>query len=244
MHEASLHEDNCFLTLTYSDDNLPPSGGLVKKHFQLFMKRLRRVVSKKISFIHTGEYGDEFGRPHYHALIFGHDFADKRYYTTRQGNPVWTSEILDRLWRLGRCEIGSVTFQSAAYVGRYCIKKVLGPEAVGYYQKVDHNTGEIYDVSPEYLTVSTRPAIAKDWFAKFSSDVFPSDFLVIDGKKIKVPRYYDKLQKRSAAAALADTKQKRFRLGLKGYKNSTPTRLKTREVVKLAQLSRLKRGIT
>lgn len=42
VHEASLYDDNCFITLTYDNENLPEGGTLVKKHFQDFMKRLRK----------------------------------------------------------------------------------------------------------------------------------------------------------------------------------------------------------
>ena len=41
MHEASLHSENCFVTLTYGRDKLPPDGSLEHRDFQLFMKRLR-----------------------------------------------------------------------------------------------------------------------------------------------------------------------------------------------------------
>src|SRR4051794_29862641 len=40
-HEAKLHEENCFITLTYAPEHLPPGGTLVVKDFQDFMKRLR-----------------------------------------------------------------------------------------------------------------------------------------------------------------------------------------------------------
>lgn len=42
MDEAQMSEKNCFLTLTYDDVNVPEDGGLNKKDFQDFMKRLRR----------------------------------------------------------------------------------------------------------------------------------------------------------------------------------------------------------
>lgn len=47
VHEASMHDNNCFITLTYNPENLPPDGGLIKSDFQKFMKRLRKYYSKK-----------------------------------------------------------------------------------------------------------------------------------------------------------------------------------------------------
>ena len=41
MHEASMHMFNSFVTLTY-DDHLPEYNSLNYKHFQDFMKRLRK----------------------------------------------------------------------------------------------------------------------------------------------------------------------------------------------------------
>lgn len=50
MHEASLYDDNCFVTLTYDDEHLPKDGSLVKKDFQLFMKKLRKKFDSRIRF--------------------------------------------------------------------------------------------------------------------------------------------------------------------------------------------------
>lgn len=244
MHEAQLHTDNCFVTLTYDNEHLPETGSLDKRHFQLFMKRLRRSVEpKKVSFIHCGEYGDNLGRPHYHALIFGHDFTDKTRWIKRGEYQSFRSETLEKLWGMGLCELGTLTFQSAAYVARYCIKKVHGPEAVGYYQKINPSTGEIHDVLPEYLTCSTRPGIGKGWYEKFKTDIFPCDYMLVAGKKIKLPAYYEKLHKRDAADALKDVKKSRFKKAIKTLKNATPARLAVRKEVKLAQLKQLKREL-
>ena len=49
-HEISLHEENTFLTLTYSDEFLP-SHLTVKDPFQRFMKRLR-IHAKKKTLLH------------------------------------------------------------------------------------------------------------------------------------------------------------------------------------------------
>lgn len=67
-HEASLHERNAFVTLTYED--APPA--LVKEDLQKFFKRARH--SFDFRYFACGEYGEATHRPHYHALIFGQDF--------------------------------------------------------------------------------------------------------------------------------------------------------------------------
>ncbi len=191
VHEASLYEENCFITLTYDDERLPLSGSLDKTAFPKFMKRLRRRYDdQRIRFYHAGEYGDRFGRPHYHALLFGFDFADKYPWTTRSDFPVWRSEILESLWPHGQSEIGSVTFDSAAYVARYCVKKVTGDKADDFYSVVTE-LGEVVPIQPEYSTMSRRPGIGKAWYDEFKSEVYPSDGVVINGKVVKPPRFYD-----------------------------------------------------
>lgn len=181
-HEASLYEENCFITLTFKDEFLPPKGSLDLKLFQDFMKRLRFKFGSGIRFFHCGEYGEKFGRPHYHACLFNFDFPDKTIWRkTKDGFPVWRSVALEELWPFGHSEIGSVTFESVAYVARYILKKVTGEGAK------DHYGGR----RPEYVTMSRRPGIGKAWFDMFKSDVYPSDELVLRGKVMKPPKYYD-----------------------------------------------------
>lgn len=133
MHEASMHKKNVFITLTYSDEHLPYDQSLDLDHFQKFMKRLRKK-HPHVRFYHCGEYGEKTGRPHYHAILFNCDFLDKKIYTIRNENPVYVSQELNNIWGYGLCEIGSVTFESAGYVARYCTKKITGDFAEEHYQ--------------------------------------------------------------------------------------------------------------
>lgn len=182
VHEASLHQDNCFITLTYDDDKLPEGGTLRKAHFQRFMKRLRKAITpQKVRFYHCGEYGANFGRPHYHACLFGFDFKDKYLWTTRNNLPAYRSETLEKLWPSGISEIGDVTFESAAYVARYIMKKITGPGAQTHY------AGR----TPEYTTMSRRPGIGSNWLSHFRDETYPADTVVIRGRQMKPPRAYD-----------------------------------------------------
>jgi len=191
MHEASLHEDNCFITLTYNDAHLPAHNSLVVSDFQKFMKRLRkRFGHKTIRYYHCGEYGERHGRPHYHACLFGFDFPDKELFKTENGNRLYTSVIANELWPMGFVILGAVTFDSAAYVARYIMKKVTGKNAAEHYLSVDADTGEIFERKPEYVTMSRRPGIGKGWYDKYKTDIFPTDEVIVRGKKMRVPRYY------------------------------------------------------
>lgn len=182
MHEAQLYDDNCFLTLTYTDNNLPPGGSLDKTAFPLFMKRLRKDIEpQKVRFFHAGEYGHKFGRPHYHACLFGYDFADKIRSGQRADFPIWRSQRLEALWPLGRTEIGTVTFESAAYVARYICGKITGKKAEQHYK----------GRTPEYTTMSRRPGIGAAWLEQYMNEVYRSDSVIMRGKEMKPPRFYD-----------------------------------------------------
>lgn len=244
MHEAQLHEDNAFVTLTYATENLPQGGTLVKKDFQDFMKRVRRRYAKKISYYHCGEYGERTRRPHYHALLFGLRFGDQQPFTrSADGSVLHTSAELSDLWPCGFATVGEVTFESAAYVARYVMKKITGEAAKEHYEVVDPETGEVYRLQPEYTTMSLKPAIGKEWYRQFSSDVFPSDEVILRGKQLKPPKYYDRLLEAYDLEAHAAVKAKRLADAAVHAKDNTKRRLEDREVVKLAQLKQLKRGL-
>lgn len=194
MHEASLHDENCFITLTYADEYLPERGSLDRKAFPKFMKRLRkRYEGRKIRYFHCGEYGTVSLRPHYHACLFGFDFEDKELWTTRGGFPVWRSSVLEKLWPFGLSEVGSVTFESAAYVARYIMKRRLGDgsEAEGRDSSVSDGVSGDVCVEREYATMSRRPGIGREWLEKFGGETYLQDGVVVRGRLMRPPKYYD-----------------------------------------------------
>eukprot|EP00919_Chromeraceae_sp_WS-2016_P014354 GHVR01033751.1.p1 GENE.GHVR01033751.1~~GHVR01033751.1.p1 ORF type:complete len:308 (+),score=14.93 GHVR01033751.1:180-1103(+) len=244
VHEASLHEDNVFITLTFADNNLDPEGSLQKEDFQKFMKRLRRKFPHKIRYYHCGEYGAKYARPHHHACLFNHKFPDQileRH--TPTGFPEYSSKILDKLWGHGRARIGTVTFESAAYVARYITKKITGEAATTAYCNIDHQTGEIISERlPEYTTMSRRPGIAKNWFDKYKSDVYPSDEVIIKGKKMMPPKYYDSQYEIVDPENHSLVKAKRKASQKQNAHNNTPERLSVRETIQLKKAGQLIRS--
>lgn len=244
MHEASLHEHNCFLTLTYNDANLPHDRSLDYSHFQKFMKRVRKAFTgQEIKFYMCGEYGETYERPHFHAILFGLDWADKEIFTIRQGMHLYTSKTLERLWTYGFASIGDVTFESCAYVARYVMKKVTGTKAEEHYKMVDTETGELYDRVPEFNRMSLKPGIGATWFERYHTDVFPHDYVVSRGVKCKPPKYYDKLFHRLDAKTMDDIKDKRVVDAEENWEDNTRARLEVKETVTKARISQLKRSI-
>lgn len=255
LHEASLHQDNAFLTLTYDDQNLPTTGSLYYEDYQLFMKRLRKHAQPKLArFYMCGEYGEETFRPHYHACIFGYNFEDRVLLkTTGAGSKIYTSKTLERLWPHGLSSIGDVNFDSAAYVARYCMKKITGPDAKHAYRRynieadqinMDMETGEIYshELQPEFNKMSLKPGIGANWYQKFRTDVYPHDYVIINGKEVKPPKYYDTLYTRDRPNDAEYVKHLRTLSGRARYEDNTPERLAVKEQVTKASISQLKRS--
>jgi hypothetical protein len=247
MHEAQMHEFKCFITLTYDEANLPDGGTLVKSHLQRFIHELRRhklFVGYPIKFFACGEYGEQTLRPHYHLLLYGVDFPDKKKYSqSERGDSLFTSAVLDQIWKRGQCKIGALTFESAAYCARYTLQKSGQRFTAGHYQTIDEITGEVIQLEPEFNSMSKHPGLGQTWFEKYSSDVYPDDFILINGRKTKPPRYYDKLLQRSNPTRLALIKISREKQSETNSHDTTTARLRVRETVKKSKLTTLKRGL-
>jgi len=234
MHEARDHEQTCSIALTYDDEHLPSDLSLDVTHWQKFAKRLRKKMGP-FRFYHCGEYGGEEQRPHYHALIFGLDFReDKKYHgLSKAGFPLYTSKTLEETWGKGFAPIGDLTFESAAYAARYIMKKQTGEKAVAHY------AGR----KPEYNTMSRRPGIGKTWIDKYAHETFRDDFVVLDGKQVHVPKYYDHQVELDNPELVQTVKETRQAHAHKNWQDNTPKRLRVREKVFEAKYERLKRDL-
>ena len=182
------------LNLTYDDDHLPAHGQLYKEHLQRFFKRLRKA-GYKFRYVASGEYGDLSKRPHFHIALFGVDFHSDRLLFGRSGSDrTYISKSVSRHWTFGNHLIGTLNFESAAYIARYILKKIKGlqkPEPL----YIDPITGEAVLPNPEFMLMSK--GIGKTWFRDyFMSDVYPhASVITSQGSKAPVPRYYKSLLK-------------------------------------------------
>lgn len=190
VHEASMHSVSCFTTFTYDDDHLPPDYSVSVRELQLLMKRLRKSYGV-MRFFGVGEYGPSTRRPHYHVLLFGFRPDDGLLLKTgRNGDPVYASAQLSKVWPFGFTSFGEVTHQSAGYVARYALKKFTGPDAPAVYRLCHPITGAAVEQAPEFARMSLRPGIGYEWLKRFECDVYPSKFVVVDGRKRPVPQAY------------------------------------------------------
>lgn len=239
-HESKLHELSIFVTLTYDDDHLPPYASLRKRDVQLFLMRLRKAhYPAKLRYFLSAEYGDTTFRPHYHALLFGVDFPDKKRIGGSGDRTEYRSDSLDEIWGLGSCVLGSVTSESAAYVAGYVYKKQAG---VSHYERLDQDTGEVVSVEAPFSLMSRKPGIGADWFRRYCSDYFPADSAILGGKEVKVPRYYMKLAE-AEGLDLSDVRKKRIEALDENFDESMPKRLRVREEVAKAKRRSKKRSV-
>lgn len=222
MMELEYHKESYFVTLTYNDEHVPiayypdPSTGevhesktLVKRDWQLFMKRLRKICAGRpggdqIRFFMCGEYGSKTFRPHYHAIIFGLHLDDLKLFSQRKlGDKIYnyyTSETLQKAWSvleyrqdkreripLGHVLVGNVTWETCAYVARYVLKKHYGADAHVYSD---------FNLTPEFTLMSRRPGIGRQWYDDHP-DFYDYDFINLStpdgGKKVRPPKYFDRL---------------------------------------------------
>lgn len=119
----NLHsESSIFVTLTYSDENIPLTKNqeftLDYEDVKKFMKRLRKKFpDSSLKYFLCGEYGSHTFRPHYHAIIYnlplltnGKDFIE--YY----------NKIIADTWSLGHVTSSVVTDARIGYITKYIIK--------------------------------------------------------------------------------------------------------------------------
>lgn len=245
MHEAQMHERNSFLTLTYDEEHLPEDGSLKVEDFQDFMKRLRhwhrkdqvlRGVAKEdlevLRFYHCGEYGDENGRPHYHACLFGEDFwSTRKFYKMSKTERLYQAAPLSSAWGNGLAVIGDLSFESAAYVARYVCKKVTGRKAV------EHYGGR----KPDYATMSRKPGIGRSWIEKYGKEVYRSDSVIVNGHECKPPRYYDEIWGLGHEEQMEDVKAARVARAEENELDNGLDRLAVKDEVTKAKLNLKKR---
>ena len=215
----------------------------------------------EIRFFHCGEYGSRcrhgleldlvkcpvcnVGRPHYHAILFNVAFTDLEKYTQINGEDRYTSPTLEKIWKYGFVDVGEVNFESAAYVARYCLKKVTGVPADQWY--FDSENGDFK--TPEYCTMSRGgrdgKGLAFEWYERYKDDLFPADEVPVSGQGVikGMPRYYEELFKEEDPIGLEEIKEMRQEYLREHADEFTPERLMDKYKVKKAQLSQLKRTV-
>lgn len=85
--------------------------------------------------------------------------------------------------------------------------------------------------------MSLKPGVGARWLEKFGSDVYPHDYVVINGKEVKPPKYYDRLFSAQFPEEFEELQFKRESDGRARYEDNTPERLAVKEIVARARLN-------
>lgn len=201
--EAQQYVNNCFLTLTYNE-KCKPIGGLCKTDVQKFIKKLRNHFGAGIRYFGCGEYGSKYDRPHYHAILFNFwpSDAEPLKYDIATQCVYYRSKELQSLWPFGFVSIGEVSYNSCAYVARYCQKKI---KDMGIVRQ-----------NPEFSFMSRRPGIGQKYFEEHYDSLINTDKIYIninDKVFFSSFRYFDKLIERVDPAKLQELKNQRISNG-------------------------------
>lgn len=213
VHEQQMHLESCMVNLTYNDAHLPQHGQLLKSDLQKFFKRLRKLIGP-FRYVACGEYGERRRRPHFHIALYGRDFREERlfYGHGSRGDPMFTAKTIADAWSLhgeslGLHTLGTLTFESAAYIARYITQALNESDKLSLLPlHVDKETGEIIKPNPPFLVMSrANGGIGAEWFDKyFAKDVFPHGRVITPGgKPAPIPTAYKRrLRKMNGGLAL------------------------------------------
>lgn len=189
VHEAQFHDENYFLTLTYDDKNLPRDGSLCSKTLQKFWKKFRKAHPlMRFKYYAAGEYGDNYGRPHYHASVFGMELPDLQpSFKSSTGFQMYSSSILERIWSNGAVYVAPLTFETAAYTARYICKKVTGKNAEDHYKRLG--------IAPERAWMSK--GLGKEWHETYKHETYRDNYIIARGVPSVPPATYNRWLKDS-----------------------------------------------
>ena len=161
-----------FVCFTYDDNHLPLNNSLCKKDLQLFLKRMRRYCSYRhyntqFKFLACGEYGDSFGRPHYHVIFIG--LTD-----------VQINSIAPKCWSYGLIDVGVLGQGGLRYVLKYCSKSVGGKLAQSMYE----------DNGLERPFLSHSINLGKQFVLDNFEDISAHNFCYLSkGERVPLPKY-------------------------------------------------------
>jgi hypothetical protein len=212
--ELDNWEEASFLTLTFSNDNVPKHGVNVSD-IQKFMKYLRKeIYPKKVKYMACGEYGTGkgsrkwFEHPHYHIILFGYDFPDKEIHSLskKSNEPLYTSKLLDKCWKnQGMAMIGEVTHASASYVAGYIHKKFNNTceKELEHYGVLDDGV-----VRGKEFNCSSK-GLGQSYYDKYKAQLHNHDYIIYQGKKYGLPEYYNYLIKKEDKEKYDELKYRR-----------------------------------
>lgn len=174
--EMKYSDSAYFITLTYDDEHVP--SRVNKEDPQKFLKRFRKLIyPARVRYFLVSEYGEKFGRPHYHLLLFNYPYGVDSL-----------REALKKTWKL--CDpdhfdfadvVGTVTPKSISYVCKYCLANIISD-------------------NPDdrcFMLCSRRPGIGMQFLtpamSNYLKDHIGEQVKEVGGVPLNLPRYYEKV---------------------------------------------------
>lgn len=214
--ELQQHDHAVFTTLTYRDETLPPT--LEPRRLQLWLKRLRKEMgpARPIRFFASGEYGEQTERPHYHGIIYGLKPQD--------------ANVIEDTWGAGGCRTYKVTPAAISYTAGYSAKKI-GYARRASEERVDLDTGEVYQWQPPFIRMSRRPGLgghAREWRNSWRL------YAIHNGYRMPVPRFLHESWKATATEEeIEDLITEKSQLALR--RDTSRERLQAAELIAAAK---------
>lgn len=257
MLEAKKYKYNAFINLTYDEEHVHHTTGhtiegeeidrltLYPPDVTKFMKDLRRYFDynykeQGIKFYLCGEYGDTTGRPHYHIVAFNIHIRDLiPFYKNAEGDQIYISETIAKIWKKGQITVGEVTWQSCAYTARYVMKKRKGKDAEEIYK--------ILGIEPEFVRMSRNPGIGRAYYEENKDNIYLTDEIFLDNGKGKVikfkpGKYFDRLYDLESPEAMEAIKLQRKKNAILCEKNrQTKTNLTKKEYLRIQESNLLQK---
>lgn len=180
--ELKVSPYSYFFTLTYRDNDLSYICSvpykvefpcLNKRDVQLFLKRLRKNTKIKFKYHICAEYGPNTLRPHYHGILFSQKPLD----LVSIMNAWQHSDLVDKVFE----PVGSRS--AAGYVAKYICKAIFLPD---YLRESDRYI-KPFSLSSKGLGLTYLECNSQLVEKKISQN---EDYVVIDGHKQSMPRYY------------------------------------------------------
>lgn len=203
-HESLYWDSILFATYTYDPDHLPPGGSLDKKRFMAAMKTLRERFRRKgrtFRYYAVGEYGDLYGRPHVHAILYGVNVDDFKPLPAIYGK--FTADY----WPEGFVDLKPFASGRALYIAGYIQKKQFGKGAAEAYGARE----------APWLLPSKR--LGRQWALDHRKQIEADECIYFKGRRHGVPRYYCKVLDLQLSAVDLDYKQRQEAENLRRIEN-------------------------
>lgn len=186
-------------------------GTIYEPHVKKFLHDLRQWQERKLK--HTGtkvfyaaEYGSETHRPHYHLILMNCPIDIRELYDCHideNHKAHWKHKKLEKLWGKGMIDLAEVEWSCAAYVARYCIKKLHTKDPAAYAAECK---------IPEYVRMSRN--IGREWYEKHKGEIYETDEIIMKTVKgnignQKPPKAWDRLYEEEFPESMAIIKESR-----------------------------------